>query len=61
MSDEFWEFDCADCGAPVVWVTPPPSHRCAGCLWLLELPPMDAAEKAELRAYMLDQHIIGPD
>ena len=55
------EFDCTDCGVPVVAICPPPNfaRRCAGCQWLTELPPMPAEELTALRNYMIERGIIG--
>lgn len=60
IADEAQEFDCVDCGASVVRLTPPGNGqmRCAGCQWLTELPPMDAEEKMKLRRHMARYGII---
>lgn len=56
-----WEFDCEDCGAPVVYFVKPPANRCAGCQFLVDLPDTVTAEqKAELRRELLERGVIGP-
>jgi hypothetical protein len=55
------EFDCIDCGAPIVrfggWPDQP--KRCAGCEFLTWID--DAPTRAAMRAHMLRDGIIGPD
>ena len=56
------EFDCPDCGVHVVSMVGPhnPWRRCAGCQFLIDLPPhVSVEDRAELRRYMLERHIIG--
>jgi hypothetical protein len=54
------EFDCIDCGAPITRFGGRPAQpkRCAGCEFLTWIE--DPADRAEMRAYMLKEGIIGP-
>ncbi len=62
MSDDVThEYDCIDCGCPVVRFGHWPdlvAKRCAGCEFLTWIP--DETKRAEMRALMLERGAIGP-